>query len=74
MHLGKASVALANKIARILWALWTKERTFWRRLRPAGSVAGPGTLHPRGRIYVCIRCPSSPVQINALALRREESI
>ncbi|MBA2668987.1 MAG: IS110 family transposase, partial [Gemmatimonadetes bacterium] len=42
MHLGKASVALANKIARILWALWTRERTFWRRLRPAVSVARPG--------------------------------
>ncbi len=28
MHLNKASVTLANKIARIIWALWTRERTF----------------------------------------------
>ncbi len=28
MHLNKASVALANKMARIIWALWTRERTY----------------------------------------------
>ena len=28
MHLNKAAVALANKMARILWALWSKERSF----------------------------------------------
>jgi hypothetical protein len=43
----KATVALANKLARIIWATWRHERSFdgnWAHAGPGGD--SPATLPP----------------------------
>jgi len=65
----KAAVALADKLARIAWAVWKRGRDFesqpkaavidWLPLRAFHHGPGPRALTVRGRRYVCSPIPVS---------------